>query len=274
MREGTIQLNKDGIELNTRPGSILAVIPGVLKMVVWEASQNWITKGMIWPGATWTVEAGAGFRMHGQIQNAGTVILEPDALVEITGGAEDIAYAQAQVSGFPPPATYLHGSSQLITAATKKILIDGGILATVYSEDAGGNAILKCDVLEINHTDIYVNYGQPSHTNFGELVVTGNILWKGGTFRPFVYAGTGGATDVWRASGLFTIDSGTIAPIYLDSDYGTSSFPTSGSKWRVLETDLFFANANPPSVDNASLWRMESFIVAVTVVKAWDLVAQ
>ena len=34
--------------------------------------------------------------------------------------------------------------------------------------------------------------------------------------------------------GNFTITGGTVAPIYLDSDYGTSSFPTSGDNWKVL----------------------------------------
>ncbi len=237
-------------------------------------SQNWITKGMVWPGSTWIIESGAGVPIQGTIGNAGTVILEAAAYLQISGDATDVAYSQAPISGYAPPATYLHGNSQMRIPLDKEILIDGGILATVYSDDVvSGNATITTGTLEVNHTDIYVNYGQGTHIHFGELVVWGNMVWNGGTFHPYVYSG--GANDVWRTTGggNFTINGGTIAPIYLDSDYGTSSFPTSGSKWKVLKTGGggVFVNNVTPSVDNPTLWKLEPDNTAPPIF--WELIA-
>jgi hypothetical protein len=91
------------------------------------------------------------------------------------------------------------------------------------------------------------------------LLVSGNVKWTGGIFHVYVY-GDGMTSDVWRTtnpggnSGQFDIDAGTIAPIYLDTDYGTSSLPTTGDSWEVLKAGGGFVDNDAPSVEDTVLW--------------------
>jgi hypothetical protein len=206
----------------------------------------------------------------------GTARLLPGASAEITGNPlnplSTLAYVQV---GGGTAATYLHGNSELVTP-DMSIAIDTGILATVYDSGVGNaNATIRTALLEIRGGDIYIDYqGTPYH--FGELVVAGNVKWTGGTFHVYVYS-DGMTNDVWRTtnpggnSGRFDIDGGTVAPIYLDSDYGTSSLPTSGTDWEVLKAGGGFVDNDAPSVDDPILWSME--IDTLTPPIFWALVA-
>jgi hypothetical protein len=173
-------------------------------------------------------------------------------------------------------ATYLHGDS-VLASLNEPVLIQGGILATVWAPSvSSGNAAIVSPTVKVSGGDIYVSQQQGAHVNFGALFVDGNVEWSGGTFHPHVYA-DGVTRDVWRAvtntyAGTFTITGGTVAPIYLDLDYGTSSFPTSGAKWKVLMADGGFTNNTAPSVDDDPLWMMQ--IDPGNPPKYWELVAR
>ena len=266
---GTIALNKD-VSLITSTGSSLYFNPGALGETILGVYH--FLHGEILPGTSWTVAAHKAYEYHGEITNQGTFTILPDSYFTISGVAlSDIAYTQ----GGATSATYLHGSSYLLTGDGKRVLIGGGNAGHRLLIHAGtGTAHIWTDTLEVDGGDIYVNYGT-GHTNFDELLVDGNIWWRGGTFHPYVYAG--GAADVWRAtnpggnSGNFDIDGGTIAPIYLDSDYGPSSFPHSGDWWQVLKADTGFVDNDAPSLDDTFLWSLQ--IDPGTPKKYWKLVA-
>lgn len=68
------------------------------------------------------------------------------------------------------------------------------------------------------------------------------------------------------------ISGGTVAPIYLDSDHGTSSSPTSGDNWQVLKAEGGFVDNTAPSVDNTTLWEMQ--IDPMDPPKYWKLKAK
>ncbi len=257
MEEGTIELNKDGIELCTATRASLNFDPesgsaifGVTRYL----------DGSIGSGTTWTISAGASVPFKGMITNNGTLAILPGSTITIAG-KPTIAVAYGQGVG---ASIFLHGSSTLATAADKKVVLAGGKLATVYNSDvSSANATVKTDQFEVAGTDIYINY-QGSNVHFGELLVDGDVLWTGGTFHTEVY--NGGATcNVWRTTNAggngaqFTIAGGTIDAIFLDTDHNTGSFPFGGDSWKVLRAGGGFVDDTAPNLmdTDPDLWEME-----------------
>ncbi|MBA4062338.1 MAG: hypothetical protein C0501_01265 [Isosphaera sp.] len=270
MNAGTIDATNEGLRISTTDEASFTVVTGPL----WEAilSVSQFLQGEIHPGTSWTMESGSHLRVRGTITNAGTLTIMANAIFEVSGGDPEAIPAYTQ--GGASSATYLQGDAELITPQDQKIVIDNGILATVWVPDVAGSATIRTGTLQIDRGHIYVNYGQAVHVNFGELLVSGDVWWNGGTFHPFVYSG-GVANDVWRTidGGTFEIDGGTIAPIYLDTDYGTSSFPTSGDRWKVLRAGGGFVDASAPSVDDPGIWRLQIDAAGAPPIW-WELIAR
>lgn len=248
MRDGAIDLNKDGIEFSTSTGSSFFIDP-ILQAVL---GVTQFLDGKIGAGTTWMVSSDVGSRIKGVLLNEGTLTLFSEAYLEVTGGPlSPVAYAQqTQIGGdAPPPATFLYGGSQLVTPADKEVWMSGGILATVYS-DGTGDATITTKTLEVAGGDIYVNY-EPgvvtSRYHFSNLVVDGNVWWHGGTFHPYVYT-DGTTTDVWGATGTFDIDFGTVVPTFVDSDNGTHSIPPPGGSWQILKANDGFVDFDTPNL--------------------------
>lgn len=262
VRDGTIDGNKADLKVETKTSGSLFVEAGAYALL--GATQ--FLQGVIGLGSSWTVGAGADAQFKGQLTNLGTYTLLPGAKCEVTGKAFDpagdnIAYVQSSATG----KTLLHGNSELVTPNNMTVTINIGTLATVYDPGAStGNATIRTKTLVFREGDIYINYGSGSgsHYHFGELVVDGNVKWIGGTFHVYVYSdGTTG--DVWRTtnpgggSGRFDIDVGAVvAPVFVDSDYGTSSDPSSGEDWEVLKAGGGFVDEDAPTNTNPSQWSM------------------
>ncbi|MCI0701384.1 MAG: hypothetical protein L0241_09920 [Planctomycetia bacterium] len=271
MEEGTIDLNKAGIEFSTSTGSSLDIAPNSAPVIL---GVTQYLNGIIGSGSSWTVKADASVAFKGQLTNNGTLALLAGSTATVAGKPM-IAVAYSQGVG---AATDLHGSSTLATAADKKVILAGGRLATVYDDDVGNaNATIRTDLLEVAGTDIYIAY-QGANYDFGELLVDGDVLWTGGTFHTKVWC-DGMTNDVWRttnASGngaQFDINAGAIVePIFVDSDYGTSSLPTSGDDWEILKAGGGFADATAPAVSDTGTWEMEIDVVAPPIY--WKLIAK
>jgi hypothetical protein len=267
MREGTVDMNKSGIQFITTTGSRFHIDPGTLKQAIFGLHP--LSFGLAMQGTSWTVDTGI-VKFGGAMGNGGTVTLMPDVSLSVLGNT-DTHEGYVQWGG---AATYLHGDS-VLASLNEPVLIQGGILATVWAPSVGSaNATIVSPTVKVSGGDIYAGQQQGLHVNFGVLFVDGNVEWSGGTFHPHVYA-DGQTRDVWMTvtdhyAGTFTITGGTIAPIYLDLDYGTSSFPTSGAKWQVLMAQGGFTNNTAPSVDDP-LWMMQ--IDPMNPPKYWELVA-
>jgi hypothetical protein len=228
--------------------------------------------GFIEAGSSWTLIAGI-FSFGGAVGNSGTVTLMPNTVFAPVG---DAATHEGYVQWGNNSATYLLGGSALVSAL-QPILIQGGTLATVWADGiSSGTATVAAPTVEVSGGDIYVCMQQGLHVNFGELLIDGNLEWSGGTFHPYVYVG-GGINDDWRTispnfAGTFTISGGTVAPVYLDSDHGTSSSPFSGDLWQVLKAGGGFADNTSPSVNNTTLWRMQIDTEASPPIY-WEMIA-
>jgi hypothetical protein len=257
MKEGTVDVNKTGLQFITATGSSFAIDPGTLKTAILGVLQPPVPlEGLVMAGTSWTVWSGK-FKHGGPIGNAGTVTLMPGVAVFLSG---DPQTNEGYVQWAENAATYLHGFSNL--ASEEEVLISGGTLATVWSDYySTGHATIIAPTVKVSGGHIYLDWQGANH-HFGELIIDGNLVWSGGTYHPYVYS-EGVANDVWRTisrnhpPGTFTINGGTIAPVYLDSDYGTSSPPTTGAAWNVLQTGSSFSIQTAPSVDNTFLWGIE-----------------
>jgi hypothetical protein len=274
MGEGTILVNKSGIEITTSNGSGFAIVPGALHEAIIGATHDALPpQGLIMAGNSWTLYSGS-FTYGGPVGNAGTVTLMPDTIFAVNGNE---GTGEGYLQWGTNSATYLYGGSNLLSY--QPVLIQNGKLATVWAEsvNSGTGTIVCPTTVTITGGDIYVGMQQGSHIHFGELLIDGNAEWTGGTFHPYVYA-DGVSNDVWRttgrtfAPGTFTISGGTIAPVYLDSDYGTSSNPHSGDSWQVLKAGGGFTNNTAPSVSNADLWSVQ--IDPINPPIYWKLIAK
>jgi hypothetical protein len=258
MGEGTIEVNKRGVQFTTSTGSQFAINPGALGEAIIGALQPALPpEALIMAGTSWTLYAGH-FTFGGAVGNAGTVTLMPNTIFAVLGDSDT---EEGYVQWGQNSATYLHGSSTLVSPF-QPVLIQGGTLATVWADSvSSGTGTIIAPTVTVSGGDIYVCMQQGSHVQFGELIVDGNLEWTGGTYHPYVYSG-GVSNDVWRQTTVnspgsqFTITGGTVAPVYLDLDYGTSSTPHSGDWWKILKAGGGFADGTAPSVDNTTLWSL------------------
>jgi len=265
MEAGSIDLNKDGLYLTTLLGSSFFIDPGAFAEAVVGVSH--LVRGEIWPDSSWRLSGAVTW--SGTLTNTGTFTPMPESTAQLSGNVgDDIAYLQ----GGHDSATYLYGGSFLVTL-NKNVRVEDGLFATIYaSENGDGWAVIVADTFEFAGGNLYLCYGTGLHNHFGDLQVAGDITWTGGTYHPYVYTG-GVANDVWQATNnhTFWVDGGMIAPVYLDSDYGTSSVPNAGDSWMVLKADGGFTNSTAPSLDDSFTWRMQ--IDGNNPPKYWKLIA-
>jgi hypothetical protein len=94
---------------------------------------------------------------------------------------------------------------------------------------------------------------------FGEFLVNGDVIWKGGTFMPYVSSVSTDEYDQWHATGAFAINTpnGTAAllPTAVDGT-GVVVTPDAGMTWEILKADGSFVNDNKPSFDN-NTWALD-----------------
>lgn len=247
LKAGTLNVTKDAVELRVNGYSTVKVDPGTNAYAV--IGGLFATHLQIKPNANVTVLSGV-LNAKSRVTNEGTFTLNGQTFAEFTGSAAStIAFLQ-KAGG----KTFLTGQSQLITAETKSIGIEGGILATVsdglYS---GVTAHILTNRLIVTGGDIHINYGAEVHTTFGALHVVGDVIWNGGTFHSFV--SNNGDADQWVATN-FTIGGTAAFSVTSLAGEWTPTPPTSGSVWTLLiSTNPIVRAAGTPSVDG-QVWEL------------------
>jgi hypothetical protein len=266
MAEGTIDLNKENLDLVIGTGTRFTVAPGPSKTATLGGSRHMQIKPL--PEGDFTVEEGGRAMLTGGHDNRGIVTLFANARYDVSGRAlDDVAYVQFGTAA----RTFLYGGSHISTGPGKWVLIDGGILATKWAPSVGSaNAHIFTHTLEVISGDIHLNYGDPlEHLDFGTLTVGGNVWWKGGTYHPYVYEG-GIESDLWNATGTFSIDGGSLAPIALDSNFVPTT-PTPLDSWVILQATGGFEDLTTPSFDDDT-WSMVPLYEG-GIHRSWKLVA-
>jgi hypothetical protein len=131
------------------------------------------------------------------------------------------------------------------------VRIDGGKLATVTGQD-GDTSTVK-GFLVVDYGNVVIGDGSYPH-QYGILLVDGDVVWNGGTYRPVVDGETnGGDADLWHATKEFTIGSNPgpqLAPGAIDGEGEEMERPTQANwRWLVMQADeAIVGNPNPTVV--------------------------
>jgi hypothetical protein len=96
------------------------------------------------------------------------------------------------------------------------------------------------------------------------------VTWSGGTYHPFLDGDTDlGQSDLWWATGKFSISNAELAPAALDGER-YPIMPVSGYHWTILQADGGFTANSQPSYNNA-IWLLKPVKNASNTVIKWDL---
>ena len=246
IKEGTLNVTNDGMQINVNTGSVLNVSP-ILNGIATIAG-TFSPHIQIKPNASFTINSGHLFT-NARLTNEGTFTLKADTSAKFPGQT-GIAAAYSQKAG---GATYLYGGSILDTGLLRNVVIEGGILATVSDDPDGygiGNstAYISTNKLMVDGGDIYINYGAAAHVSFGRLDISGDVIWAGGNYHPYIWGDVNdGDADMWYASGSFVIGgTAAVAPVSI-ADEWTPTPPTFGYAWAVIQAlgNLTVANGSP-----------------------------
>ena len=153
-------------------------------------------------------------------------------------------------------------SGYFVLYATSEVFVENGVKAwggVIATEIATADLFYDNDYQFVESTIIgdFENYGASIVFNisdntrrfvhigvytvvFSELIVTGDVYWYDGTFKPAVYGPGGGQyrCDSWYCEGNFTIVGyANILPLCVSASGELTGEPVGGSQWRVIECD-------------------------------------
>jgi hypothetical protein len=273
MKRGTIDLLNDGWMMNIYANSTVNVNPG--GGLAFNVDANFpIVNGVqinIETDAWLKVISGTWLNATPLKNEGGSLILESNTTASFGGRVDNDSNGPSikQTSG----ATYLAADASL--GNTRGMLMSGGAIVQKSGNKPQGFAgnILSGEPLEILGGDIlFQNMSTGDDYAFGEFLVHGNVIWKGGTFKPFVCSNDTNLFDQWRVTGgVFAINTpnGTAAiqPTAVNA-FGELSTPAVGMTWEILKADNGFLNNNKPTFDN-NTWALDA--VGTNPVTIWKL---
>jgi hypothetical protein len=255
MREGTIEITNEGMEIDVGDDCQMNVDPGTGK-------KTEIT-GDVETGETLKIRATGAVRVwsgtfdvvKGKVENDGEFTLKTGTTATIQwNGNVGFTRAYRQDSG----VTQLYDGSLLkLTGTNIDVVIAGGKLMTV-----GGDATIEGDLTVSGLAEVLINSGPnetASYHIYGTLTIDGDVAWNGGTYRPRVPAEHNqGRADLWYATGTFSAAGiGTqVVPVALDDEQAEVP-PDSEDSWKVFEADGGLTGNNAPNYDT-DIWILQS----------------
>jgi hypothetical protein len=250
LKEGTLNVTKDGIELHVRTLSTIKVDPGANAYTV--IGGLFSTHLQIKPNAKVTVLTGS-FNAKSRVTNEGTLTLSKDTAAEFAGSAASTTAYLQKTGG----KTFLTGGTSLVTPLSKNIAIEGGILATISDSPDGWDGNVSASILTnrliVTGGDIHIAYTAPLRRTFGQLQVIGEVHWLGGTFHCVVPED--GSGDSWHSTKLTIGGTAALSVTVIDAEWAPTT-PTSGRVWDVLIADNPIVRAaGTPSVDG-QVWEL------------------
>jgi hypothetical protein len=159
---------------------------------------------------------------------------------------------------------YLHAGSTLRTVNPEgnnhTITIHGGTLFTMWGNGFEPTVTIQTSTFRFYRGDIIAgDNAVGDNPRFGTLKVIGNVLWRGGTYRPFVLGENWGASDRWTITGTLVVNKwGTgappeIAPGCVDPENNQFD-PPAGLNWELIEALGGITNQNNSLYINPAMW--------------------
>jgi hypothetical protein len=186
---------------------------------------------------------------------AGTFILRSGVQAAFTGAVDKAADGPSISQSGGSTKLYL-GSILTLSDSTQAFLMSGGTLSIMLDTGTGPAEIVGN--MKVTGGDIISGANDTGDNHlFGQLQIHGNVHFIGGTYRPFVSADSDDVSDIWYATGTFTIGgTAAIAPGAVDGE-NNPVLPPSGMAWFAIRSDGGITNAaDTPSI--LSGWAVEA----------------
>lgn len=272
-KAGTIEVNNDEQEFDIGENCGIEVDPGAGTARI-DKSSSVVTGPLtyIHPNSFLRLLSGTS-QDKWAVRNDGEFTLMPGTTWHLTGemtipGPAGPAWPYRTIP--PPPGydlspvsrTYVQtgGVTRLYNGSTlqvsKPMEIQGGKLSTLVGETE--TATIRGN-LEVSGGDVVIGDGSIPHV-YGTLLVDGDVIWTGGTYRPVVMGQEDTLppefvrqSDRWQITGTLTVGgSATIAPGTVDSGGYQIDLPeVAGNRWLVIQADrgiTIQAGSNAPSI--------------------------
>jgi hypothetical protein len=268
MREGTIEITNEGMEIDVGDDCQMNVDPGTGKKT--EITGDVETGETLKIRETGAVRVLSGsFPLKGQVENDGEFTLKAGTTASIEWNG-NVGFTKAYFQG--AGVTQLYDGSLLETTGTNvDVVFFGGKLMTV-----GGDATIKGDLRVTGTTEILINSGPnetASYHIYGTLTIDGDVSWEAGTYRPRVPAEHNqGQADLWYATGTFSASGigPQIVPVALDDEQAEVP-PDSEDSWLVIKANGgLTSNNNAPHYDT-NIWILET--AGINPVTEWWMTA-
>jgi hypothetical protein len=263
MTEGTVALTND-VTIEIDEDCEVVVDPGQDGSLRVEASPGVLVGGQpqinLKNGAYLTVHSGDYSNIIPLKNSGGTFTIESGATASFAGQVDKQVGnpAYLQTAGI----TRLYYGAELISDMT----MSGGKLAAI--EAAFEDTSYITGDLKITGGEIFIGYGSGPHA-YGQLYITGNVTWTGGTYRPVLDGEVDmGESDFWTTTGTLTVGgTAALAPGAIDGESNIILPDHADMHWELLFADGGITVNNNPAITGP--WVIDP--MPANPVKEWNL---